>query len=369
MKKILTVLIMLFILIFLISFIMLPKEKFSEIENRGLSSFPKFELSKIMDGSYMEDVESYVNDHFPVRNIFMNIRAVFNKCIGRQNIDDVYFGNDDYLIEKYDDVLNKDKIVDVINKLDENVLTDIGVMLVPTKISIYEDKLPKYVSVYSQDELINNIYNKLNDNIKKINLYDNLIKEKDNYQLFYKTDHHWTSYGAYFGYKEFARENNLEFIDISLFDIDKVSDSFLGSTYSKVVLPNVSGEDMYIFNYKDYDLDISYVLSNKNTKSLYNYDYLDKKDKYAMFLDNNHPLITIKNNDINNGGNLLIIKDSFANSMVPFLVNHYSNIHVVDPRYYKRSISNYIVDNNIDSILILYNIGTLSSDDNILSIR
>ena len=86
-------------------------------------------------------------------------------------------------------------------------------------------------------------------------------------------------------------------------------------------------------------MDVSYVLSNKKDKSLYNYDYLEKKDKYAMFLDNNHPLITITNNDTDNDNNILIIKDSFANSMIPFLVNHYNNIHVIDPRYYKKSIS------------------------------
>ena len=91
--------------------------------------------------------------------------------------------------------------------------------------------------------------------------------------------------------------------------------------------------------------------------------------KYAIFLDNNHSLIKIVNNDINDNTNILIIKDSYANSMIPFLVNHYNNIYVIDPRYYKKSISKYINENNIDNVLILYNLGTLSSDDNILSIR
>ena len=195
-----------------------------------------------------------------------------------------------------------------------------------------------------------------------------MIKEKDNYQLYYKTDHHWTSYGAYFGYKEFSIINNINHIDISNYHIETITNEFKGSTYSKVVDPFSKNENIDLFTYKDYNLEVDYVLSNKKTTSIYNFDYLNKKDKYALFLDNNHPLITITNNDINSD-NILIIKDSYANSIVPFLVNHYHKIHIIDPRYYKKSITKYIEENNIENVLIMYNVGTLATDTNILSIR
>ena len=101
-------------------FILLPKEDFSEIENRSLTNLPKFSLSKIVDGSYMEDIEEYINDHFPFRNIFMNIRTISNKFIGKENIGDVYFSNDGYLIEKYDELRNQDRIISVINDFYDN---------------------------------------------------------------------------------------------------------------------------------------------------------------------------------------------------------------------------------------------------------
>lgn len=370
MRKILTIFILGIISFLLVGFVIVPKKNFSEIENRSLASMPKFSIYKIVDGTYMKDFETYINDNFLFRDIFMNIRTFTNRVLGKQNIGDVYFGNDNYLFEYYSDIEKTSEISEVINKLyNTNQNINYSVMFVPTKIGIYSDKLPSNAEKTDQNKIIENIYIKIDDGINKINIYDSLIKEKEDYQLYYKTDHHWTTYGSYFGYKEFAINNNIDYIDISLFDIEVVSDSFIGSTYSKVVDPFSLDEEITLFNYKNYDLDVSYVISNKNTKTLYNYEYLNKKDKYAMFLDNNHPLIKIVNNDINDSSNILIIKDSYANSMIPFLVNHYNNIHIIDPRYYKKSISKYINENNIDNVLILYNIGTLSSDDNILSIR
>ena len=370
MKKLLTILVMFIIIGLLGLFILLPKNDFSEIENRSLSNLPKFSLDKIIDGSYMEDIEEYINDHFPFRNIFMNIRTVSNKLIGKENIGDVYFSDDGYLIERYNELNNIDEIVSVINKFDDNNKDkNVSVMFVPTKIFVYKDKLPKNVDVYNQGDVIKSLYDGINIDIRKIDIGNVLLKEKDNYNLYYKTDHHWTTYGAYFGYREYALENNIDYIDISLFNKEVISDSFVGSTYSKVVDPMSMDEEIVLFNYKSYDLDVNYVMSNKNTKTLYNFMYLNKKDKYAMFLDNNHPLIKITNNDVSNGNSLLVIKDSYANSMIPFLVNHYNYIYVIDPRYYKKSISKYCEENNINDVLFLYNIGTLSSDSNILSVR
>ena len=369
MKKIITIIILGIISLFLISFIFLPKESFSEIENRNLANFPKLSLENLLDGSYMEDIESYLNDNFPLRTIFMNIRTVYSKIIGKQDINEVYFGKDNFLLEQYNKIDYEKELYNTINKFSKNNPDiKINLMLIPTKISIYQDKLPKNANSYNQEALINSIYSKIDENVNKISLYKPLIKEKDNYQLYYKTDHHWTTFGAYIGYKEFLTKNNIEYINISDYNIQTITNDFKGSTYSKVVDPFSNSETIDIFSYKDYELEVDYVLSNKQTDSLYNYEYLNKKDKYALFLDNNHPLITIENKNIKNN-NILIIKDSYANSMIPLLINHYNKIHVIDPRYYKKSITNYIKENKIENVLIMYNVGTLSTDRNILSIR
>ena len=290
--------------------------------------------------------------------------------MGKKDINDVYLGKDNYLLEIYSTIDYQEKLTSTINKLHtNNPDINMNIMLIPTKISIYNNKLPNNAHFENQQQLIDNIYSNLDTDIKTISIYNTLIQERNNYQLYYKTDHHWTTYGAYFGYQELAKANDINYIDINDFDIKTVTNSFKGSTYSKVVDPFSENENIDIFNYQKYNINVEYVLSKEQTNSLYNYDYLDKKDKYAMFLDNNHPLIKITNNDLNNDDNILIIKDSYANSMVPFLTNHYKQIYIIDPRYYKKSITKYIEENDIQNILILYNVGTLSTDSNILSIR
>ena len=132
------------------------------------------------------------------------------------------------------------------------------------------------------------------------------------------------------------------YFDLKKLKTKEVTDSFLGTTYSKVTNYNQKPDSIYIFKFIN-DLKVEYVDEQKESNSLYNFDYLNKKDKYSIFLDNNHGLIKITNEDIKEG-HLLIIKDSFANSMIPLLTNHYREIDVIDPRYYKRSISKYIND-------------------------
>ena len=102
---------------------------------------------------------------------------------------------------------------------------------------------------------------------------------------------------------------------------------------------------------------------------MYEEKYLNEKDKYSYFLDNNHALITITNKSLNNNNELLVIKDSYANSFIPLIAKHYEKIHVIDPRYYRLSISSYIRENNISNVLFLYNVLTLDDDMGIVSVR
>ena len=101
---------------------------------------------------------------------------------------------------------------------------------------------------------------------------------------------------------------------------------------------------------------------------MYEESYLSKKDKYSYFLDNNHYFIEITNNEISTNEELLVIKDSYANAFIPFLVGNYKKIYVIDPRYYKKSISEYIQQKKIKNVLFLYNIKTIDNDLGIISI-
>lgn len=364
MKK-LTIIISTIVIVLSMMFFILPKEKFSELENRPLEMFPKIKIEEIVNGKYMTKIEKYISDHFPVKNTFLYLKTSFFKLIGFNEINDVYLGKDNYLLENYNELDYKDEIIKVLNNFKTNTKVNVDLMIVPTKIMIYSDKLPKYSNYINQNDEISYIYK--NVDMNSIDVLESLKKEKDNYQLFYKTDHHWTSVGAYFGYKAYMESNQKETLDLKKLKLQEVSDSFLGSTYSKVTNYNQEADKISIYKFIN-NLKVEYVEENEEKASLYNFNYLNKKDKYSIFLDNNHSLIKITNEGLKDGY-LLVIKDSFANSMIPLLINHYHKIDVIDPRYYKRSISKYAEDNNINDILVIYNYGTLATDKNVLSIR
>lgn len=367
-NKIITSIILLIITLFTFMLLVNEKKEFSENENRYLQTESKFTFKRLLEGEFISDFESMLTDQFPFRNTFMSIKLNFDKLLGKQSQNGVYLGKDNYLLQKYDKPENNDKIIKKINEFNMAANIDLNVMIVPTSITINDDKLPKNAPTYDEMETINYIYNNLKID-KKIDLYDSLKETNKKYQMFYYLDHHWTSYGAYVAYTEFAKLNNLTSIKLSKFDIKEVSDRFNGTLYSKTNDYSRKPDLIHTFTYGDNDLKVEYVMSKKIRNSLYEDSYLEKKDKYSYFLDNNHPLIVVTNNSINNSNEIIIIKDSYANSFVPFLVNHYKKIHIIDPRFYKLSISDYIKENNIKTGLFLYNVNTLDSDTGILSIR
>lgn len=350
-NKILFIIVSLIIIVFFGIFIFSPKSTFSEVENRYLQEFDVNELDK------------YMSDHFPFRSSLVKIKNNIEVAMGKNLINGVYIGEDDYLVPKVVTSENRDFLIKSINNFAINNKVD--VMIVPDSIAINGDKITNKLDD-SQEEEIEYIYSNLKYS-NNINVIDRLRDNNSKYQMYYKTDHHWTTYGAYTAYKEYFTNKGLTPLDISEFNEKKVSDEFLG-TSSSLALGLAKKEKMYILD-KDNSLDVNYVYEEVKTDSLYNYEYLDKKDKYAMFLDNNHGLITIKNNSINDDSNILLIKNSYANCFVPFIVNHYENVHVIDLRYFGDNVSDYVQENSIDNILILYNLNNFYSDKSIIRLK
>ncbi len=360
MKK-LTVFISILILALSISFFVLPKNEFSVNENRYLSSFPVFSFETLFSGEYISDLEAYINDHFPFRDYFVNISSFTKKVIKQTEINDVYLGSDEYLFEKYENPENTDKLIKTLNDFySDNSDINFNLMLVPSSGYVNSDLLPNYVDYDNQEEAFNYIYDNILFNY--IDLRNPLIEENNIKEVYFKSDHHYNIYGAYVSYVEFCIENNIEFIDLETINL---SNSFYGTLYSKVGLYNYSPDkfDSYIT-----DTVISVDYNGYISDTIYESEFLTQKDKYSYYFGGNHPLITI-NTMINTDEEILIIKDSFANSLIPFLTNHYSKIHVIDPRFYNLNISDYIIENNISNILILYGMNNIDSDTGIYKIK
>lgn len=362
--KVNAVIISLTVIFFTVAFFVVPKDYFSENENRSLATFPELDFEEMFSGEDLTAVSEYITDHFPFRETFVSGKTDFEiNVLKSKYVNNIFIGNDGYYIEDYVKPENTEKIIDNLNEFQDSINVKADFMLVPTQISIYKDKLPEYASPLSQLKTIEEYYSSLNMNC--IDVYDILMANKDNEELFYKLDHHWTMDGAYYAYVEYCSEKGLVPVSRDEYTVENIED-FRGTIYSKLNYSGLEhGENMKIYN-KDFDLSVKY--DGVESDSLYNMEYASEKDKYSIFLDNIKSFIEITNNDAENERSLVLIKDSYANSMVPFLVNNYKKIYVFDTRSYKDAVSDFINENNIDDVLVMYNVNTIDSDTGINAI-
>ena len=343
--------------------LVIEDEVFSENENKNLAKFPEFTFDSLFKGEYIKNLENYITDHFPFRDTFLGIKSRYELLIGKKEINDVYIGKNEYLFEKYNTPKNTDKLIEVLNKFKENNLdTNMNLIFVPSSGLVNKDKLPDNVSYDKQEEVLNKIYSKVNMN--NINILNRLIEKNKEKELFFRLDHHYNIYGAYYTYLEFCKKNNIQPVELKT---QNLSNEFTGTLYSKTNIYSYT-KDIFESYTPDVDLKVNYVMSNRITKTLFETNMLYKKDKYSYYLNGNHPLIEITT-DVTNKKEILIVKDSFANSLIPFLVNHYSKIHVIDPRFYNLSVTEYITENNIENVLIIYGINGIDNDTGIYNLK
>ena len=365
-QSITVVIIMLLILLFFLAFLMSKKQTFSEGENRYLQTFPAFSLAELKEGKYTEKLQNYVTDHFPLRDCLMELKAETEIAFGKRKMNGVYICRDDYLIEEYEIPENTEKIIGQFAKFSESVeYADVSLMLVPTAVTVYEDKLPALTPTKrSQMEVRREILDRLSTSkILEIDCYDALMEVKEDFELYYRTDHHWTSYGAYAAYTAYCEAKGLTPVPLDGFKITEVTSDFRGTVYSKLNDGQMKSDTITVFENPDSKLTVLYQDTGETSDSLYNFEYLEKKDKYSLFLNNIHPFIEITNEAASSVDELALIKDSYANCMVPFLTNHYRKIYVFDTRYYKGGPSAFINENRqITDVLLLYNMNTLDGD-------
>ena len=340
-------------------------KKFSELENRNLKTNVTFSIKKFLDGSFQEDYEEYINDQFPLRDKWISLKSINEYILGKIENNGIIYGSNGELFEKFNS-LNEEKLknnVEVINNFAEKYHDKVSIMIVPNSYEIYKENLPKGSPIIMQEEIINEIYD-FSSFTNNIDIMKELLDNKNSY-IYYKTDHHWTTYGAYLAYLEFTKSLGLQPIDInSLIEVN-VS-NFYGTYFSKAKPFNINGDNLTYYEFDNLTMNI---VGDAVYESIYDYSKLEIRDKYSMFLNGNNPITIIKNSELKNGKKLLVIKDSFANSLVPFLTQNYEEIHVIDLRSFSSKISEYIKENAFDNILILYNFINLSTDNSIIKLK
>lgn len=346
-----------------------PKQDFSEDENRVLESAPKITLSSLVDGSFMDSIDSYVGDHFMLRKSFIALNTRIQLMMGKRDLGSnysrvpaeggVYFGSDDHLYEvllpNRTDIFARN--VSAIQLFAKRTALPFYFMPVPSGAQEQQDRLPFSAPSRDQHEELNAIKAGAGQNTKVIDLFGTL-SDRTGSDYYYKTDHHWNTFGAYKGYEALIKAMNMKATPQSDFDFKEVSNSFLGTLYSKAILTTQAPDVLYLPVYKK-QAAFTQQTGKQQRTDLFWKEYLEKKDKYSVFLGGNHSVDVVKNSAVDNSKKLLIIKDSYANSMVPFLATNFQEIHIVDPRYYNQDIYEYIQQNGITDTAAIYSIKQL----------
>lgn len=345
--------------------IILPKKEFSEIENRVLSKAPEFSFSSVLDRSFMKNSESYFADHFVGRTDWIKAKTQMELLSGKREINGVYVSGD-RMVEKLDspDYNVISKSISAINNFSETTGLETYVMIVPTSAEFYSSSNPNV----NQKEEIDKIYSELSgENVITLDAYTVLNSNKEDY-IYYRTDHHWTTLGAYYVYSTTVYDMGITPVSWNNYNIEHASSDFKGTLYSKTLYDGIKS-DMIDIYYPTSGVDIVSVdiHTGKGTdtyESYYFRDFLETKDKYSVFGGQNQPVVNIKTNSYNEN-KLLVIKDSYANAYIPFLCQHYSEITMLDMRYIDVPYDEVINTDDYNQVLFLYNYSTFAQDKNI----
>ena len=352
---------LLFIGGFFIANLVTPDRAMSEQENTTLQQLPRFSFERLFDKTFTKEFEDYTSDQFVLRDQWITLKAASELALGKEENNDVSYGKEQTLIEGFDapDKSVLDTNMGYLNQLVANTDAEVYFSLIPEKSEIWADRLPARTPNDSEAELIEYCYG-LSDahNVDMLGV----LREHASEYIYYRTDHHWTSLGAYYGYSALGKAMDFDVPPLDSYSGRRVvSDSFYGTTWSESGFSWVDPDSMEIFVDAPEGLEItSYPEGAPIEGKLYDESKLSVKDKYSMFMGGNCPLHEIVTGS--DGPSLLIIRDSYTDSLIPFLLKDFSEIHVIDLRYYRLSLSEYIAEHGFDAVLVNYSVSTFATN-------
>ncbi len=364
MKKANWVLISLFLaFIFGMFFInlLIPDKDFSPVENRVLAKKPVFSWEALFSGEFMQDFEAYVTDQFAARDGWTGLKAYSEKALGKKENNGVYICGDT-LIERFDaiDQALLTANLGAVDKFAQKVDAPVYLMLIPTAAEIWQDRLPAGAPGADQAAVLTSLPERTQAEV--VDAYAALMAHKDE-PVYYRTDHHWTSLGALYGADALLKAMGLPGVSPDQYAPETVSTNFYGTLYSNSGARYVSPDSIEIYVPEE-GIEVSSFEGGEWTAgTLYDREQLQKKDQYSMFMGGNQPLAVVKTQS--EGGRLLVIRDSYADSEIPFLTAAFSEIHLIDLRYYRQGIADYVKENGIDAVAVSYSLKNFATDRNV----
>lgn len=339
------------------------EKTWSATEKRELQTRPKPKIKTIKKGSFQKKYERYLSDQFPARDLWVQVQTDALRLLGKRESNGVYFGKDDFLLERYDETdFDAERMKENIGALKRFVRSagtqaQVRVMMVPTKTWAMRDHLPAFAPTWDEQIFYDALYEAFDEDGHVLVPVERelVLRNTDDFQTYYRTDHHWTTRGALIGYEAYLK--SLPADDAKERVTEKsglvhVRDGFLGTTYAKV---HQAGRADAIYLYEpEKELSVVYNLGERTTDSLYETEYLEEEDKYSVFTGGNQAVIEISGGE-KNGKTLLVIKDSFANCMIPFLAEDFERVVVVDLRQLNVGCEALLEMFLPTDVLVLYN--------------
>ena len=339
--------------------LIMPDRYYSEREKRTLTQKPQFTMAAFLSGKFGDELEDYLTDQVPLRDGWVTMKTYLELAVGKRESGGVYLCKDQYLMDKFISYskkqvsVNAEALVDLQKRLAEEGIA-MKTILVPMAAQVLTDKLPAYAPVADYAAILQVL---TDAGVDWADVFSALAAHSGE-NIYYRTDHHWTSLGAYYAYcawrgiEPAAGEWTQEVL----------CDDFYGTTWNKVPLPSVPAEEITAW-YKHASRRVSYNNGQYETDSIYERKYLDGSDQYAVFLNSNQAQTVIQGSG--KSGKLLLIKDSYGNTFAQFPVEDYAEVHVLDLRFFQGNVVEYAKENGITDTLVLYGTQNFVKDTNL----
>ncbi len=349
-----------------IGILILPQASFSEMENRALSTWQSPSLRTLADGSFFRRLQSVYTDQFPMRTILTAGKASIERWLGKQENNGILWGKDGYLIPKNEvpDLTVAERNLAALARFTETSELPLTTLLIPRSVDVMSSFLPSLYDSERSTRVLHLAEQALPTAVLPLTPLRSAAEQGE--AVWYKTDHHWTTHGAYLSYVALADVMGFTPYPEDFFEPQTVSSTFLGTSYSTVGCVAEEADSIVLYRYAT---DSEFLVRNGETgetrHGFYDLSALTRKDQYRVFLGGNTGHLTIRRpSDTEKKPRLLWIKDSFSNALVPFLALHF-DIDLIDPRYDVRSIREWLTANAYDSILIEQGLDTLATDPSI----
>ena len=338
-----------------------PEREFSPNENRYLQLKPSLTWTTLMDGTFTQKAEDYVADQIALRDRWMEASSLVQRAALRLEINDTWLGRDGRYFAKvtpdtFDSAQYEKNLAQVKDFFDANPDKDCRMMMVPTPAYMLRDDLPANAPLFDAEGCFDTLLNTMGGQV--IDLRAALLPDAAN--MYYRTDHHWTTQGALTAYQAWCAATGHTPQD---WQLETASNCFRGTLYSKVLLPDSPYDTVAIASdaaVRSMDCD------GEVSDSLYSLAALEEKDHYKIFMGGNYAKVII-DTGANTGKSLLVVKDSFANSFLPFLVRDYDTITVLDLRFYREGVQP--LADQADDVLVLYELTNFASDKNLYKLN